>query len=136
MALILQAVKERGADDYGFRLSYTLSRLKNDTDDINFRAANAMLWEGRLSPAFWADALAYSQFLFNRAPNDHIGSSTTPWTMLTGEKPRWDKLRVFGCDCFEHIPNNEYYKVPGIPRGRRLIFVGFGLDMDGWRCFA
>ena len=101
----------------------------------HFRAANAMLWEGRLSPAFWADALAYSQFLFNRAPNDHIGSSTTPWTMLTGEKPRWDKLRVFGCDCFEHIPNNEFYKVPGIPRGRRLIFVGFGLDMDGWRCF-
>jgi outer membrane receptor protein involved in Fe transport len=41
MALILQAVKERGADDYGFRLSYTLSRLRNDTDDINFRAANA-----------------------------------------------------------------------------------------------
>ena len=41
IALILQAVKERGADDYGFRLSYTLSRLKNDTDDINFRAANA-----------------------------------------------------------------------------------------------
>ena len=28
--------------------------------------------------------LDYSQFLFNRAPNDHIGSSTTPWTMLTG----------------------------------------------------
>ncbi|MEI6485805.1 MAG: TonB-dependent receptor [Sphingomonadales bacterium] len=41
MALILQAVKARGADDYAFRLSYTLSRLKNDTDDINFRAANS-----------------------------------------------------------------------------------------------
>lgn len=41
VALILAAVKERGADDYGFRLSYTLSRLKNDTDDINFRAANS-----------------------------------------------------------------------------------------------
>lgn len=40
-ALILQAVKERGADDYGFRFSYTLSRLRNDTDDINFRAANS-----------------------------------------------------------------------------------------------
>ena len=51
----------------------------------HFRAANAMLWEGRLSPAFWADALLdYSQFLFSRAPNGHIGSSTTPWTMLTG----------------------------------------------------
>lgn len=41
VALILQANKERGDDFYAFRLSYTLSSLKNDTDDINFRAANA-----------------------------------------------------------------------------------------------
>ena len=40
-ALILQANKERGGDFYAFRLAYTLSSLKNDTDDINFRAANA-----------------------------------------------------------------------------------------------
>lgn len=41
LALILQANKARGDDDYAFRVSYTLSSLKNDTDDINFRAANA-----------------------------------------------------------------------------------------------
>jgi hypothetical protein len=41
LALILQAIKTRGADDYAFRVSYTLSRLRNDTDDINFRASNA-----------------------------------------------------------------------------------------------
>ncbi len=41
LALILQAIKLRGDDDYAFRVSYTLSRLTNDTDDINFRAANA-----------------------------------------------------------------------------------------------
>ncbi len=40
-ALILQAIKLRGEDNYAFRLSYTLSRLRNDTDDINFRAANS-----------------------------------------------------------------------------------------------
>jgi len=40
-ALNLQLVKARGGDLYGFRLSYTLSRLVNDTDDINFRASNA-----------------------------------------------------------------------------------------------
>lgn len=39
-ALILQANKARGDDFYGFRLAYTLSSLKNDTDDINFRAAD------------------------------------------------------------------------------------------------
>ena len=41
LALILQAIKLRGQDDYAFRVSYTLSRLRNDTDDINFRAANS-----------------------------------------------------------------------------------------------
>ncbi|MBA4163253.1 MAG: TonB-dependent receptor [Erythrobacter sp.] len=40
-ALILQANKARGDDFYALRLSYTLSSLKNDTDDINFRAANS-----------------------------------------------------------------------------------------------
>lgn len=40
-ALILQANKLRGNDGYAFRFSYTLSKLTNDTDDINFRAANS-----------------------------------------------------------------------------------------------
>lgn len=40
-ALILQFNKQRGRDDWALRLSYTLSQLRNDTDDINFRAANA-----------------------------------------------------------------------------------------------
>jgi outer membrane receptor protein involved in Fe transport len=40
-ALILQVNKARGSNIYAFRLSYTLSKLTNDTDDINFRAANS-----------------------------------------------------------------------------------------------
>lgn len=40
-ALILQANKVRGDDPYALRISYTLSKLTNDTDDINFRAGNA-----------------------------------------------------------------------------------------------
>ena len=40
-AVNLQVSKTRGADDYAFRFSYTLSKLTNDTDDINFRASDA-----------------------------------------------------------------------------------------------
>ena len=43
-----------------------------------FRAVNAMLWEARLSPAFWEDACAYAQYLWNRTPNSHTGYDTTP----------------------------------------------------------
>lgn len=48
---------------------------------------------------------------------------------FTGEVPRWDKWRVFGCDAFNHIPNNKHSKSPGVPTGQRSIFVGF--DKDG-----
>ena len=40
-ALNLQINKVRGDGDYAFRMSYTLSKLTNDTDDINFRASAA-----------------------------------------------------------------------------------------------
>ena len=40
-ALNLQLVKARQDDRHAFRLSYTLSRLVNDTDDLNFRASDA-----------------------------------------------------------------------------------------------
>lgn len=40
-ALILSARKDKGTDLYDGALFYTLSRLENDTDDINFRANDA-----------------------------------------------------------------------------------------------
>ena len=40
-ALNLQLRKDRLEDHYGYLLSYTLSKLENDTDDLNFRASNA-----------------------------------------------------------------------------------------------
>ena len=40
-ALNLQINKARGDDMYAYRVSYTLSKLTNDTDDINFRASDA-----------------------------------------------------------------------------------------------
>jgi hypothetical protein len=40
-AVNLQLIKPQGGDFWSGRLSYTLSELENDTDDINFRASNA-----------------------------------------------------------------------------------------------
>ena len=99
----------------------------------HFEAVDAMLWDARLSPVFWADALAYSQHVANRVPRP--GSDLTPWELATGDKPRWDKFKVFGCDVYEHIPNNSLAKVPGMPKGRRLLFMGFNHRAAGWQVF-
>lgn len=50
-ALILQLAKARGSDAYAFRLSYTLSKLSNDTDDINFRASNSNDFSAEWGPS-------------------------------------------------------------------------------------
>ncbi len=50
-ALNLALAKSRGADAWSGRLSYTLSRLTNDTDDINFRASNANLFAAESGPS-------------------------------------------------------------------------------------
>jgi hypothetical protein len=38
-------------DPYAFRISYTLSKLSNDTDDINFRAANSNDFSSEWGPS-------------------------------------------------------------------------------------
>lgn len=43
--------KAKGADNYSFRLSYTLSRLRNNTEDINFRAMDANNFEKEWGPS-------------------------------------------------------------------------------------
>ena len=44
-------VKEKGDDWYSGRLSYTLSRLRNNTDDINFRAESANQYDDEWGPS-------------------------------------------------------------------------------------
>lgn len=50
-ALNIQINKARGQDSYAFRLSYTLAKLTNDTDDINFRASDANNFAADFGPS-------------------------------------------------------------------------------------
>jgi hypothetical protein len=50
-ALNLTLQKEKGEDNYSFRLMYTLSYLENNTEDINFRAMDANNFENEWGPS-------------------------------------------------------------------------------------
>jgi len=43
--------KDRGKDNYAYRLIYTLSRLRNNTDDINFKAQDANRFDDEWGPS-------------------------------------------------------------------------------------
>lgn len=50
-ALSLNYQKARGTDVYSYRLNYTLSSLKNDTEDINFRAMDGNNYGNEWGPS-------------------------------------------------------------------------------------
>ncbi len=50
-AMSLNLQKARGNDDYSYRIIYTLSELRNNTEDINFRAANGNDFEAEWGPS-------------------------------------------------------------------------------------
>jgi len=50
-ALSLNLQKDRGGDVYAYRLIYTLSKLSNDTEDINFRAQDANNFAAEWGPS-------------------------------------------------------------------------------------
>ncbi len=51
IGLNVNAKKDKANDKYAYFLSYTLSRLKNNTDDINFRASDANNYANEWGPS-------------------------------------------------------------------------------------
>jgi hypothetical protein len=100
----------------------------------HFRAVDTMLWAARLLPCLWPEEIWYSCFVFIRTPLDSLGG-VSPLQLLNGLKPRWDHFKVWGCTAYEHIPNDKLGKVPGLPRGRKLIFVGFDSNASSYKLF-
>ena len=50
-AMSLNLQKARGQNNYSYRINYTLSSLKNDTEDINFRAMDANNFDSEWGPS-------------------------------------------------------------------------------------
>ena len=100
----------------------------------SFSALEPMLFEARLSPAFWGDCLQYYVFLFNETPQKALNGNS-PKQLVTGQRPNWNSVRVFGADAYMVIPNDPLAKVPSVVRGQKLIFFGFDDQHSGYKLY-
>ncbi|CCH02576.1 Protein oar [Fibrella aestuarina BUZ 2] len=71
-ALSLNLQRDRGASNYAYRLIYTLSRLYNNTEDINFRAMDANNFD-----AEWAPSINDRTHIINGIVNYYVGQRFT-----------------------------------------------------------
>ena len=56
-----------------------------------------------------------------------------PCEALTGDKPRVDHLRVFGCAAYCHIAKDERRKLDS--KSRKCIFLGYADNRKGYRLY-
>jgi len=74
-ALSVNFMKELGKNKYGYRLSYTLSRLTNNTEDINFRAMDANNFKNEWGPSI-NDRTHVINAIFYYNPIKNLGVNT------------------------------------------------------------
>jgi hypothetical protein len=63
-----------------------------------------MLNEKNMPNYFWADVVSIAVYLINRCPTAGV-HSITPEEAWSGRKPNLSHLRIFGCVCYAHIPD-------------------------------
>lgn len=153
----LTLLKDRRGDRHSWRLSYTLSRLRNDTDDINFRAQDSNDFDREWGPSVndrthvisgfvqafpWQDlslslaVLAQSGQPINRIPDARLYGTTD----LNGDGRSFGDAYVGNSDRFPGTPRNSdrlpwsyvvdlgaQYRLPVFGRGIELRLDVFNL---------
>jgi hypothetical protein len=65
--------------------------------------AKSLLIARKLSKYYWAEAVVCSIYILNRSPTSSVQGkvSEEKWS---GSKVNVSHLRIFGCVCFSHVP--------------------------------
>ena len=95
----------------------------------------ALLFQHRVPPYLWGDALLTSAHLINFWPStilDHQSPSNFLRTFYPNHS--WAStlpLRVFGCVAYIHLPS----KAKLAPRALKCMFLGYSSTQKGYRCY-
>ncbi|GFX62251.1 retrovirus-related Pol polyprotein from transposon TNT 1-94 [Trichonephila clavipes] len=93
--------------------------------------ARSLLYESKLPLKFWAEAINCSTQVSNVTPRK--GKEKIPLEIWTGNKPKLNYLKKFGCVAYFHVPKvlRNKFEVPG----RRGIMLGYAREMRGYRIY-
>lgn len=94
--------------------------------------ARSMLYDKELPRMFWAEAVNTAVYLLNRCPTKAV-SDQTPFQAWNGKRPSAAYLKVFGCVCYMHVPDQKRTKLE--EKSKKGIFLGFSTLSKGYRIY-
>ena len=95
-------------------------------------AARSMLHSTKLPYKLWAEAVNTASYTLNRTGPTKIGDET-PYELWTGKQAPTDHLKIFGTECFVHVPKQKRQKLDA--KAVKGHLVGYCWDKDGYRIF-
>ncbi|KAJ9540774.1 hypothetical protein OSB04_027280 [Centaurea solstitialis] len=91
-----------------------------------------LLVSAKCPARFWGEAAFTAVYTINRHPTP-ILHNKSPYEVLHGVLPAYDLLKVWGCACFVQLQPHEHNKLE--PRARLCLFLGYGIEHKGYRCW-
>lgn len=91
-----------------------------------------MLHSKGLPIQLWAKAVNCAVYLLNRVPSRWL-QGKTPFEIWTETKPDISRLKIFGSECFAHIPKQHRKKWDA--KSKKLLFVGYEKESSNYRLY-
>lgn len=83
----------------------------------------AMLAGSKVTKRLWGEAVYAAAYLINRSPTVAVDGNRTPCEVWNGRKPNVSNLRIFGAECFVHVPKQKRKKLD--VKSEKATFVGY-----------
>lgn len=90
----------------------------------------SMLYEAELDDAWWGEAAVTATYLLNIVPTAAL-ENTTPFKEWKGVKPDLKHLRIFGSECWVHVPKIARKKLDN--HAIKGKFVGYAQTRNTYR---
>ena len=90
-----------------------------------------LLFQARLSPVFWVEALHTAVHLLNILPSTSI-ENNIPYQKLYHKKPTYDHLKTFVSLCYPNV--NHFFLHKLAPRSAPSVFLGYPTNHKGYHC--
>jgi len=90
-----------------------------------------MLSHAHIPNKYWVDACLTATYLINRLPSRAL-SQKSPYEHLYAKIPKYETLKVFGCQCYPWLVPYAQNKLQ--QKSKPCVFLGYSLNHQGYKC--